>query len=105
MKALMFRTIAQSATIALPCTALAQPIDYRITEPTPACDRAEMVHTSVEMAKRSTGAFSLGCTPVPKGREVRLIARKGDLAQVDFCSIGDCHRRWVLTSVLGPNGI
>jgi len=42
---------------------------------------------------------------VPKGTDVRLIARKGDVAQVDFCTIEGCLRRWVLTSVLGPNGI
>ena len=80
-------------------------IDYRITEATQACERLDMVHTSLENAKRGIGGFSLGCTSVPKGTDVRLIARKGDVAQVDFCTIDGCLRRWVLTSVLGPNGI
>ena len=60
---------------------------------------------SLENAKRGTGGFRLGCTSVSKGTDVRLIARKGDVAQVDFCTIEGCLRRWVLTSVLGPNGI
>ena len=105
-KALTFRAIAQSAAaIALPCTALAQQSDYRITEPTQACERLEMVHTSVENAKRGIGGFRLGCTAMPQGTEVRLIQRKGDVAQIHFCTVEGCLRRWVLTSVLGPNGI
>ena len=105
MKSLIFRVIAQSAALALPCTTFAQPSDYRITEATQACERLDMVYTSVENAKRRIGGFRLGCTSVPKGTDVRLIARKGDVAQVDFCTIEGCLRRWVLTSVLGPNGI
>jgi hypothetical protein len=105
MKALMVRTIAQSAAIALPCTALAQPSDYRVTEATQACERLDVVHRSVEDAKRGIGGSRLGCTSVPKGTEVRLITHKGDLAQVVFCTADGCLHRWVLTSVLGPNGI
>ena len=103
--ALIFRAIAQSAAIALPCMALAQPSDYRITEATQACERLDMVHTSAENAKRGMGGARLGCTSVPKGTEVSLIAQKGDIAQVSFCTGEGCVRRWVLTSVLGPNGI
>ena len=73
MKALIVRTIAQSAAIALPCTALAQPSDYRVTEATQACERLDVVHRSVEDAKRGIGGSRLGCTSVPKGTEVRLI--------------------------------
>jgi hypothetical protein len=105
MKPLMFPVIAQSAAIALPCTAVAQPTDYRITEPTQACERLDMLHTSVENAKRGVGGFKLGCTAVPKGTEVTLIARKGDVAQVLFCTVEGCLSRWMLASVLGPNGI
>jgi hypothetical protein len=105
-KALIFWAIAQSAAaIALPFTVLAQPSDYRITETTQACERVGMVHTAVEDAKRGIGGPRLGCASVPKGTEVRLITRKADVAQVDFCTIEGCLRRWVLTSVLGPNGI
>ena len=100
----MRRTILFIATL-VPCTALAQPADYRITEFTQACERWDMVHASVENAKGKRSAFSIGCTPVPEGREVRLIQRKGDVAQVDFCAVDGCRRRWVLTSVLGPEGI
>jgi hypothetical protein len=102
----MRRTILLVATL-LPCTALAQPADYRISESTQACERWDMVQASVEnaKAKRGVGAFGIGCTPVTKGREVRLIQRKGDVAQVDFCTVDGCLRRWVLTSVLGPEGI
>ena len=102
--ALIFRAIAQSAAIALPCTGLAQPSDYRVTEATQACERLDVVHRSVEDAKRGIGA-RLGCTSVPKGTEVRLITHKGDLAQVVFCTADGCLHRWVLTGVLGPNGI
>jgi hypothetical protein len=102
---LMFQAIAQSAAIALPCAALAQPSDYRITESTQACERFDMVHTSVQNAKRGIGGFRLGCISVDKGTEVRLIQREGDLAQIDFCTVEGCLRRWVLTSVLGPNAI
>ena len=105
MKALMFRAIAQSVAISLPYMALAQPSDYRITEATQACDRWEMVHASVENAKRGIGGSRLGCTSVPKGTEVRLIKRQGDLAQIVFCAADGCLRRWVLTSVLGPNQV
>ena len=63
----------------------------------PRCENAK--------AKRGVGAFGIGCTPVPEGREVRLIQCKGDVAQVDFCTVDGCLRRWVLTSVLGPEGI
>jgi hypothetical protein len=63
----------QSAAIALPCAALAQPSDYRITEATQACERLDMVHTSVQNAKRGIGGFRLGCVSVGKGTEVRLI--------------------------------
>jgi len=105
VKALMFRAIAQSAAIAFPCTALAQPSDYRITEATQACERLDMVHTSVEHAKRGITGSRLGCGSVPKGTEVRLITRNGDLAQVVFCTFDGCVRRWLLTSVLGPNQI
>ena len=73
----MVRTIAQSAAIALPCTALAQPSDYRVTEATQACERLDVVHRSVEDAKRGIGGSRLGCTSVPKGTEVRLITHKG----------------------------
>ena len=104
MKNSMFSAILQSAAIALPCAALAQQIDYRITEPTQACERLEMVHTSVEKAVHGYG-LRLGCTAVPKGTDVRLVARKGEVAQVVFCGVEGCLRRWVLTSVLGPNGI
>ena len=77
----MRRTILLVAAL-LPCTALAQPADYRITEFTQACERWDMVHGSVEnaTAKRGVGAFGIGCKPVAEGREVRLIQRKGDLA-------------------------
>jgi hypothetical protein len=105
MKNSMFSAIVSSVAIALPCAVLAQSIDYRITEATQACERLDMVHPSPEDAKRGIGGFRLGCTSVPKGTDVRLIARKGDVAQVDFCTIEGCLRRWVLTSVLGPNGI
>jgi hypothetical protein len=105
MKALMFRAIAQSAAIALPSMALAQPSDYRITEATQACERLDMVHTAVGNAKRGMGGARLGCTSVSKGTEVSLIARNGDLTQVVFCEVDGCLRRWVLTSVLGPNEI
>ena len=101
----MFRAIARSAAIALPCTTLAQQSDYRITEPTQACERFETVHTSVENAKRGIGGFRLGCTAMPQGTEVRLIQRKGDVAQIHFCTNEACLRLWVLTSVLGPNEI
>jgi hypothetical protein len=47
----------------------------------------------------------VGCAPVPRDREVRLIQRKGDVSQIDFCMNDGCLRRWVLTSVLGPNGV
>jgi hypothetical protein len=58
----MFRAIAQSAAaVALPCTVLAQPIDYRITETTQACERVDMVHTAVDDAKRRIGGSRLGC--------------------------------------------
>ena len=102
----MRRTILL-VTALLPCTAVAQPADYRITEFTQACERWDMVHGSVEnaTAKRGVGAFGIGCTPVAEGREIRLIQRKGDAAQVDFCTVDGCLRRWVLTSVLGPEGI
>ena len=101
----MRRTILLVATL-LPCTALAQPADYRITEFTQACERWDMVHASVEnaKAKRGAGAFNIGCAPLPEGREVRLI-QQGDVAQVDFCTVDGCLRRWVLASVLGPEGI
>ena len=105
MKALLFRAIAQSAAIALPCATLAQPIDYRITEPTQACERVDMVHASVENAKRGVRGVRLGCTTVPNGTEVRLIQRQGDATQIHFCTAEGCLRRWVLTSVLGPNGV
>jgi len=105
MKNSMFSAIVSSVAIALPCAVLAQSIDYRITEATQACERLDMVHPSPKDAKRGIGGFRLGCTSVPKGTDVRLIARKGDVAQVDFCTIEGCLRRWVLTSVLGPNGI
>ena len=45
----------------------------------PRCENAK--------AKRGVGAFGIGCTPVPEGREVRLIQCKGDVAQVDFCTV------------------
>src|SRR5262249_12572643 len=100
----MFRAIAQSAAaIALPCTVLARPSDYRITESTQACERVDMVHTAVEDAKRRIGGARLGCTWVPTGTEVRLITRKADVAQVAYCTVEGCLRRWILTSVLGPN--
>ena len=101
----MLWAILLAAAVVLPCTAIAQPADYRVTEATQACERLEMVHTSAENAKRGTGEFRLRCTVVPQGTEVRLIARKGDVAQVVFCTIEGCLRRWVLTSVLGPNGV
>jgi len=94
-----------AAAVVLPCTAIAQPADYRVSEATQACERFEMVHTSAENGKRGNGGFRLGCTAVPEGTEVRLIAREGDVAQVVFCTVEACLRRWVLTSVLGPNGI
>ena len=102
----MRRTILLVAAL-FPCTALAQPADYRISEFTQACERWDMVHASVEnaKAKRGVGALSIGCAPLPEGHEVRLIQRKGDVAQVDFCTVDGCLRRWVLTSVLGPEGI
>ena len=100
------RAILLIAAVALPYTARAQMADYRITELTQACDRSEMVHASVENMRRAGGrAFSVGCAPVPSDREVRLIQRKGDVSQVDFCMSDGCLRRWVLTSALGPNGI
>ena len=101
----IFRAIAQSVAVALPFTALAQPSDYRITEATQACERLDMVHTAADNAKRGIGGFRLGCAPVPKETEVRLITRKDDVAQVFFCTVDGCLRRWILTSVLGPNGI
>ena len=98
------RAILLSAAVALlPCAALAQLTDHRITERTQACDRPDMVHASVENLKR--GVFSLGCDPVPSGREVRLIQHRGDVSQVVFCTSDGCLRRWLLTSVLGPTGI
>jgi hypothetical protein len=102
----MRRTILFIAAL-LPCPALAQPADYRITEFTQACERWDMVHASVENAKAKpgVGAFGIGCTPLAEGREVRLIQRRGDVAQVGFCTVDGCLRRWVLTSVLGPEGI
>ena len=102
----MRQTILLVAAL-LPCTALAQPADYRITEFTQACERWDMVQATVEnaKAKRGAGAFNIGCAPLPEGREVRLIQRKGDVAQVEFCTVDGCLRRWVLTSVLGPEGI
>ena len=57
-----------------------------------------------ENAKRGA-ALNLGCAPMPKDREVRLIQRKGDLSQVEFCTSDGCLRRWLLTSVLGPEGL
>lgn len=105
IKPLTFRAIAQCAAIALPYTAIAQPSDYRITEATQACDRLDMVHASAENAKQGIGGFQLGCASVPKGTEVRLITREDDIAQVVFCTVDGCLRRWVLMSVLGPNGI
>jgi len=36
---------------------------------------------------------------------VRLITHEGDVAQVFFCTVDGCLRRWLLMSVLGPNGI
>jgi len=101
MKALVFQAIT---AVAVPYTAFAQPTDYRVTESTQACERWDMVHASVENAKRGA-ALNLGCAPVPKDREVRLIQRKGDLSQVDFCTSDGCLRRWLLTSVLGPEGV
>jgi hypothetical protein len=101
MKALVVQAIT---AVAVPYTALAQPADYRITESTQACERWDMVHGSVENAKRGA-ALNLGCAPVPKDREVRLIQRKGDLSQVEFCTSDGCLRRWLLTSVLGAEGV
>ena len=101
----MLWTIFLTAAVVLPCTAIAQPTDYRVTEATQACERLEMVHTSAENAKRGIADLRLGCTAVPQGTEVRLIARKDDVAQVVFCTVEGCLRRWVLTSVLGPNGV
>jgi hypothetical protein len=84
------RAILLSAAVALlPCAALAQLTDHRISELTQACDRSDMVHASVENLKR--GVFSLGCVPVPSGREVRLIQRRGDVSQVDFCTSDGCY--------------
>jgi hypothetical protein len=102
----MRRTVLLVAAL-FPCTAIAQPADYRISELTQACVRWDMVHASIESAKakRSVGALSIGCAPLAEGHEVRLIQRKGDVAQVDFCTVDDCLRRWVLMSVLGPEGI
>jgi hypothetical protein len=97
--------ILLAAAVALPCTALAQSTDYRITEATQACERLELVHTSVENAKHGIGGSRLGCTSVPKGTEVSLITRKDDVTQVVFCTVDGCLPRWVLTSVLGPKGI
>src|ERR1041385_500869 len=90
----MLWAILPAAAVVLPGTAIAQPADYRVTEATRACERLEMVHTSAENAKRE---FRLGCTVVPQGTEVRLIARKGDVAQVVFL-----HRRGLFTP-LGPD--
>ena len=99
------RAILLIAVVALPYTARAQMADYRITELTQACDRSDMVHASVENMRRGVRAFSAGCAPVPSDREVRLVQRKGDVSQIDFCMSDGCLRRWVLTSALGPNGI
>ena len=99
------RAILLNVAVALPCAAQAQVADHRITELTQACDRSDMVHASIENLKRGVRVFSLGCAPVPSGREVKLIQRKGDVSQIDFCSSDGCLRRWVLTSVLGPTGI
>ena len=101
----MKRAIFLAAAVVLPCTAIAQPADYRITELTPACDRWDMVRGSVENLKHGGRTLSLGCAPVPNGYEVSLIQRNGDVSQVDFCTSEGCLRRWVLTSVLGPNGV
>ena len=105
MKSLMLLSITQSVVIAWTCTSFAQPSDYRITEPTQACESLDAVHTTVEDAKRGIRRFRLGCTAVAQGTEVRLIAHVGDVAQVVFCTVEGCLRRWVLTSVLGPNGV
>jgi len=75
------------------------------TEATQACERLTMVHTSAENAKRGIGGSRLGCASVPKRTEVRLITHEGDVAQVFFCTVDGCLRRWLLMSVLGPNGI
>jgi hypothetical protein len=101
----MLLAIFLVAAVVLPCTALGQPSDYRTTEATQACERSEVVHTSAENAKRGIAGLRLGCMAVPQGTEVRLIAREDDVAQVVFCTVEGCLRRWVLTSVLGPNGI
>jgi hypothetical protein len=93
------------ATAVLPVPALAQPSDYRTTETTQGCERADTLHASVENAKRGLGGMRLGCTTVPKGMEVRQIQQQGDATRIVFCTAEGCLRRWVLTSVLGPNGI
>jgi len=103
--AVMYGRFSLAAAVVLPCMALRQPSDYRTTEATQACDRLTMVHTSAENAKRGIGGSRLGCASVPKGTEVRLITHEGDVAQLFFCTVDGCLRRWLLMSVLGPNGI
>ena len=103
MKALVFQAIT---AVAVPYTAFAQPTDYRVIESTQACDRWDLVHASVENAKRGV-ASNLGCAPVPKDREVRLIQRKGDLS----LSSRFLHKRWLPTALApdkrarGPKGV
>ena len=87
MKALVLQLMLQSAAVALPCTAVAQTTDYRITEATQARDRWDMVHASVENAKRGIDRASLGCALLRKGHEVRLVQRRADVSQVDFCTV------------------
>ena len=48
-----------AGAVVLPCTAIAQPADYRVAEASQACDLLEMVHTSAENAKRGIGALAL----------------------------------------------
>ena len=101
----MLWAIFLAAAVVLPCTALGQPSDYRTTAATQACERLTMVHTSAENAKRGIGGVRLGCASVPNGTEVRLITHEGDVAQSSFARSMVRLRRWLLMSVLGPNGI
>ncbi|HTC77232.1 MAG TPA: hypothetical protein VK657_01390 [Terriglobales bacterium] len=78
MKALVFQAIT---AVAVPYTAFAQQTDYRVTESTQACARWDMVHASVQNAKRAPRPGIWRRSRCPFGGAV-LVLTRNDAAHV-----------------------